>query len=147
MGRERYELLEENTNREQEQRIESQKPNNKPDKKKTTPQKEANVTYPSDKGRNQLRVKLSKAEYKEIIFCHYYTLEKTRTVNLKETLNLWTKRNPNSAYELNHNTMATERRSHTQPVKKRISEPLTPHRTHQKQKSCHPVKNMTKILN
>ena len=56
------------------------------------------------------RVKWTIEEYKEIIFCHYYMIEKTGTANLKDTLELWKERNPNSTHELTANKMGTQRR-------------------------------------
>lgn len=42
----------------------NRKQSQKPDENKTTPHKEANKIFPSGKGRNQLKVKWFKEEYK-----------------------------------------------------------------------------------
>lgn len=49
----------------------------------------------------QGRIKWSIEEYREIILCHFYTVEKTGTGNLNEAYKIWQQRNPNLHHQLN----------------------------------------------
>ena len=54
--------------------------------------------------------KWTKDECREILWCHYYTIETTGTANLKTTFETWKARNPNSKLNMSANTLATQRR-------------------------------------
>lgn len=49
-------------------------------------------------------------DYKELIWCHKYTIETTGTANLETTFKLWRHRNPKTKRNLNENTLATQKR-------------------------------------
>lgn len=58
----------------------------------------------------QVKVKWSRPDYKEVIWCHFYTVEKLGKGIPKEEFKIWQQRNPNSEHKLSANTLATERR-------------------------------------
>ena len=56
------------------------------------------------------RQQWTEAEYREIVWCHYYILETTGASNINEMYKLWRDRNPKSRSNLNPNTLANQRR-------------------------------------
>ena len=57
------------------------------------------------------RKKWSVEEYTDVMWCHYFIQEKTGTINLESTFNLWKQRNPTTARtNLGANKLATQRR-------------------------------------
>lgn len=75
------------------------------------------ITSESDKTRKtnpnmkqSTRSKWTNEEYKEIVWCHFHTIETDGTANLNKTFELWKQRNGNSNRQLTANTLATQRR-------------------------------------
>lgn len=56
------------------------------------------------------RIKWSKNDYKEVLWCHFHTIKKTGKHDPKEMFNIWQKRNKDSEHKLNANTLGTQLR-------------------------------------
>ena len=91
----------------------SQSPENETERSQSS---SANQKDPEDEGissqvaQSSQRIKWTQEEYKEVMWCHWYTKEGTGFCNIKETYDLWRARNPDTRLHINANKLATQRR-------------------------------------